>query len=100
MANYIRAVGHGTLAASSERVFFFILDASRIPTSPSRNESQGSGGYEGSGGACRRTKGGVSRHIPQEGEDVGGAVVVGVGGGRGGAGGGAGGGGGGGGGGR
>eukprot|EP00959_Pyramimonas_sp_CCMP1952_P297228 6218290-Pyramimonas_sp.AAC.1 len=35
-----------------------ILDASRIPTSPSRNESQGSGGYEGSGGACRRTKGG------------------------------------------
>ena len=58
-----------------------ILDASRIPTSPSRNESQGSGGYEGSGGACRRTEGGVSRHIPQEGEDVGGAVVVGVGGG-------------------
>ena len=59
---------------------------------PSRNESQGSGGYEGSGGECRKTKGRVSRHIPQEGEDVGGAVVVGVGGGRGGAGGGGGGG--------
>ena len=56
-------------------VCFKILDASRIPTSPSRNESQGSGGDEGSGGACRRTKGGVSRHIPQEGEDVGGVVV-------------------------
>eukprot|EP00959_Pyramimonas_sp_CCMP1952_P196480 4108085-Pyramimonas_sp.AAC.1 len=34
-----------------------ILDASRIPTSPSRNESQESGGYEGSGGACRSNRG-------------------------------------------
>ena len=48
-----------------------ILDASRIPTSPSRNDAQANCGDQGSEGAYRVIKGWGTR-LTQKGEDGGG----------------------------